>query len=296
MGLLQSLAGTRPAFLDPAYGHAVPVVDILGVRMECLTFPQVHAAFDWWRGDKSRPALRVPLLNAAGSVAALRRPDVMGCYQKADIRFIDSMPFTALARRATGLPVDRMYGPDVFTEVCRHAAEKPRRFFLVGGVPGAAETMARFAEETYPGVQVVGIACPPFRPLTAEEDQELVDTINAAAPDFVWVGLGAPKQDLWIEEHHERLRGCVLVGIGAAFDFFSGRIPQAPRWIQRSGFEWLYRLSKDFRRLWRRYILDNVVFLAHFAMQLLTGRPPRAARAYAGVPPPSPPDAQPAID
>ena len=270
--MLKKLISTEREFLDPAYGHSVPLLDILGIKMECLTFAEMHAAFDWWLLDKSRHGLRVPLVNAAGSVAALRDPRVMACYRNADVRFIDSMPYTALARKITGKPVDRMYGPDVFNEVCARSKDNPRRFFLVGGVPGAAEKMAKYAEDNFPGVSVVGIVSPPFRPLTEQEDAELIDAINAARPDFVWVGLGAPKQDIWIEEHYQRLPGCILIAVGAAFDFFSGRVRQAPRWIQRSGFEWLYRLSKDFRRLWKRYTRDNLLFLYHFTRQVLGAR------------------------
>ena len=104
---------------------------------------------------------------------------------------------------------------------------------------------------------------------TADEDQAICDMINAASPDILWVGLGSPKQDVWISEHRETIRGTIMVASGATFDFFSGQIKQAPRWIRDSGFEWLYRLTKDFRRLWIRYTVYNVVFLIMFGLQLI---------------------------
>ena len=115
----------------------------------------------------------------------------------------------------------------------------------------------------------MGKYSPPFRTLTKEEDNAVCNMINAAKPDILWVGLGSPKQDVWISEHREKIRGSIMVASGATFDFFSGRIKQAPQWIRESGFEWLYRLTKDFRRLWVRYTLYNVIFLAMFSLQLI---------------------------
>jgi len=116
---------------------------------------------------------------------------------------------------------------------------------------------------------VTGTYSPPFRPLTPEEDEQIVAMINRARPDIVWVGLGAPKQEYWMAEHVGRLEAPVMVGVGAAFDFHSGRKKQAPRWMQRSGLEWLFRLLTEPRRLWRRYLINNPLFLWLVALQLL---------------------------
>jgi N-acetylglucosaminyldiphosphoundecaprenol N-acetyl-beta-D-mannosaminyltransferase len=120
----------------------------------------------------------------------------------------------------------------------------------------------------FEGINVAGKYSPPFRALTEEEDKAVCDMINAARPDFVWVGLGSPKQDVWISEHRDKIRGAIIVASGATFDFFSGKIKQAPPWIRKSGFEWLYRLTKDFRRLWVRYLVYNAVFVVMFGLQL----------------------------
>jgi N-acetylglucosaminyldiphosphoundecaprenol N-acetyl-beta-D-mannosaminyltransferase len=128
--------------------------------------------------------------------------------------------------------------------------------------------METYLKERFEGVTVVGKYSPPFRALTEEEDKTVCDMINRARPDFLWVGLGSPKQDIWIREHREKIRGTIMVASGATFDFFSGRIKQAPEWIRNAGFEWLYRLTKDFRRLWVRYIIYNIIFIVLFTLQL----------------------------
>lgn len=128
--------------------------------------------------------------------------------------------------------------------------------------------MEQFLRERFDGIQVVGKYSPPFRTLTVGEDEEVCRRINEARPDFLWVGLGSPKQDVWISEHRDKICGTIMVASGATFDFFSGSIKQAPRWICDSGCEWLYRLTKDFRRLWVRYTIYNVIFVILFSLQI----------------------------
>lgn len=139
---------------------------------------------------------------------------------------------------------------------------------MVAG-PDSPDKIADFLTGRFPGLRIVGKYSPPFRSLTDEEDQEVCAMINEAKPDFVWVGLGSPKQDRWIHDHREKIRGAIFMPSGATFDFFSGRIRQAPKFIQNAGFEWLFRLTQDFRRLWVRYTVFNVIFLFAFGMQML---------------------------
>ena len=265
----QTILGTDQAFLDPAYHDRPSTLRILGLRLHCLSYDEMHHAFDWWISDKRRPSLTVALVNVNCSVSALIDPQTFSCYQSADVRGIDSMPFLWLGRALTRRTIDRLYAPDMMIEVAKRAQSKHYKFFLMGGMPGAAATIAALLWERYPGIQIVGTYIPPFRPLTPGEDEDLVAMINAAQPDFVWVGLGSPKQDLWIQEHRERIRGAVLVASGATFDFFSGRIRQAPKWIRNSGFEWLFRLCHDTRRLWRRYTIYNVYFFVYFLLEIM---------------------------
>jgi N-acetylglucosaminyldiphosphoundecaprenol N-acetyl-beta-D-mannosaminyltransferase len=179
------------------------------------------------------------------------------------------MPFLHWARAFYNRKADRLYAPDLMLELARNAKEAGYTFFLYGGNPGAPDKIEEYICERFDGINIVGKYSPPFRPLTEEEDQAVCDMINVAKPDIVWVGLGSPKQDVWISEHREKIRGTIMIASGATFDFFSGRIQQAPKWIRNAGFEWLYRLSKDFRRLWVRYTVYNFIFLAMFSLQLM---------------------------
>jgi len=149
--------------------------------------------------------------------------------------------------------VGRVYGPDIMLALCQFGLEKKYRHFLFGGKPGIAEALASQLIERFDGLQIAGTHSPPFRKLTHEEEQETIEKINAAKPDIVWVGLSSPKQEYWMAEHLGRINAPVMTGVGAAFDFLSGSKPQAPRWIQRSGFEWLFRLATEPKRLWPRY-------------------------------------------
>jgi len=149
--------------------------------------------------------------------------------------------------------VGRVYGPDIMLALCQFGLEKKYRHFLFGGKPGIAEALASQLIERFDGLQIAGTHSPPFRKLTHEEEQETIEKINAAKPDIVWVGLSSPKQEYWMAEHLGRINAPVMTGVGAAFDFLSGSKPQAPRLIQRSGFEWLFRLATEPKRLWPRY-------------------------------------------
>jgi N-acetylglucosaminyldiphosphoundecaprenol N-acetyl-beta-D-mannosaminyltransferase len=139
--------------------------------------------------------------------------------------------------------VSRVYGPDLLLRICEHSLEKGYKHFFYGGSPGVPEKLAQHLQDNFPGLQIVGTYSPPFRDLSAVEDREIVQLINDTNADFVWVGLGSPKQELWMYDHVNKLNAPVLVGVGAAFDFLSGTKRQAPLWIQGSGFEWLFRLS-----------------------------------------------------
>jgi len=259
----------NPHFLHEDYNRESATLRMLGLHLDCLSYEEMHQAFDWWISNKHRPGLTVALVNVNCCVSALKDPTVFKCYEAADIRGIDSMPFLWIARLLTGRRLDRLYAPDMLLQVARRAESRPYKFFLLGGMPGAAEKIAAMLQSHYPGVDIVGTYCPPFRPMTEEEDTELVATINSAQPDFLWVGLGSPKQDVWIVEHRYKIRGCVMVASGATFDFFSGYIKQAPMWIRNAGVEWLFRLCHDWRRLWKRYTVYNLIFLGCFLMEII---------------------------
>jgi N-acetylglucosaminyldiphosphoundecaprenol N-acetyl-beta-D-mannosaminyltransferase len=163
---------------------------------------------------------------------------------------------------------DRVYGPTLMDLACERAVRTGRRFYLYGGRDQIAlAQLARELRLRHPGLKIVGGQAPPFRALTPAEEAEVARDINRCAPDVVWVGIGVPKQEKWMARMRDRLDAPVLIGVGAAFDFHAGLIPQAPERLQRSGLEWAYRLTKEPRRLWRRYLRYNPRFVIGFFRQ-----------------------------
>jgi N-acetylglucosaminyldiphosphoundecaprenol N-acetyl-beta-D-mannosaminyltransferase len=174
---------------------------------------------------------------------------------------------------------DRVYGPALMDAACARAARTGQRFYLYGGRnPGALAQLARTLRLRHPGLQIVGGHVPPFRPLTETEEQAVAADIERCRADVVWVGIGVPKQEKWMARMRPRLSTPVLVGVGAAFDFHAGLIPQAPDWMQRLGLEWVFRLVQEPRRLWRRYLRYNPRFVAGFARQYARSRAGRHPR------------------
>lgn len=180
----------------------------------------------------------------------------------------DGMPLVWLGKHAVGGFVDRVYGPDLMLEIFRATQATAFRHFFYGGAPGVAEELQASLEARFPGVTVCGTYCPPFRPLNPQEEAELAALVREKRPDIIWVGLSTPKQERFMAEYLPRLDTTLMFGVGAAFDFHSGRVRQAPRWIQRSGFEWFYRLCSQPRRLARRYLVNNPLFLWRISCQL----------------------------
>ena len=174
----------------------------------------------------------------------------------------DGMPLVWLGRRAgPKLDVQRCYGPDLMLAICEAGIAQGVRHCLYGGTPKALAVLEENLMQRFPGLQIVERISPPFRELGETEQQEMLARINAAQADIVWVGLGTPKQDLWMGANRAALYAPVLIAVGAAFDFHAGMLRQAPRWMQRCGLEWFYRLLCEPRRLWRRYLLGNPRFV-----------------------------------
>jgi N-acetylglucosaminyldiphosphoundecaprenol N-acetyl-beta-D-mannosaminyltransferase len=188
----------------------------------------------------------------------------------------DGVPLVWVGR-AMGKQVSRVCGPDLMPLLIDRSREQGARHFFYGGAPGVADALAARLGERFPGMIVAGTHSPPFRALSAEEDAAEIEMINAGRPDYVWVGLGSPKQDLWIADHRSSLEASVLFAVGAAFDFHSGGLRRAPLWMQRTGTEWLYRLIAEPRRLLRRYTVVNTKFVLLLARQILARRLGRAA-------------------
>jgi N-acetylglucosaminyldiphosphoundecaprenol N-acetyl-beta-D-mannosaminyltransferase len=167
----------------------------------------------------------------------------------------------------------RVYGPELMARACARGAQSGQRLYLYGGRnQGALVQLALNLRQRFPGVRIVGGYSPPHRPLTDDERDAVITEINGSRADVVWVGIGVPKQEKWMAQMRGALEAPVLVGVGAAFDFHAGLVPQAPNWIQESGLEWAYRLAHEPRRLWRRYMRYNPRFVHAFTRQLVQYR------------------------
>lgn len=203
---------------------------------------------------------------------------VMECQRDEQLRRIhnaaglvttDGMPLVWLCRLRGQRGVERVYGPDLMLALCARSQTSGYRHFFYGASPGVLDALTARLQTRYPGLTVAGAYAPPFRQLDSLEDLQIVERIKQARPDVVWVGLSTPKQERWMAEHVERLGGPVLIGVGAAFDFHAGTKRQAPRWMQRSGLEWLFRLLSEPRRLYRRYLLNIPLFACYLGLEAL---------------------------
>ena len=235
------------------------VLRTCGVRIDPVPMDAAVAAIR--SAATERQALAVHLVNAYTLSLAVRDDAFRDLLDRGGLNLPDGMPLVWLGRRRglDGL-TDRVYGPDLTTAVCDRGREVGLRHYLYGGSPEVVERFAAQLRHRYPGITIVGVESPPYRELTADEGQALVDRIVASEADVMWVGLGTPKQDHFVDRFAPRLERPV-VAVGAAFDFLAGAKRMAPRWMQRSGLEWLYRLLSEPRRLWRRYLVGNLVFL-----------------------------------
>ncbi len=181
----------------------------------------------------------------------------------------DGMPMVWMGRFAGQRAIERVYGPDLMLNLCEHSVGEGFTHFFYGGNTGVADELKRTLENRFPGLRVVGTYCPPFRPLNTDEREDLQTVVDELRPDFFWVGLSTPKQEKFMAEYLPILCGAkIFLGVGAAFDMHTGRVRQAPRWMQRSGLEWFYRLTQEPKRLARRYLINNPLFIGRAALQL----------------------------
>jgi N-acetylglucosaminyldiphosphoundecaprenol N-acetyl-beta-D-mannosaminyltransferase len=239
--------------------HDTSGVDVLGVRVSAVNMAQALDRIETW--IRSRDRHYVCVTGVHGVMESTRDAALRRIHNEAGMVTPDGMPLVWLARHAGHPHVERVYGPDLMLECCRESRARGFRHYFYGGGEGVADRLAARLEARFPGLRVVGTCTPPFRNLTTNEDAETVARINAAGPDIIWVGLSTPKQERWMHAHVGRLHAPVLIGVGAAFDFHAGLKRQAPRWMQRSGLEWSFRLLSEPRRLWRRYLRNNPAFV-----------------------------------
>lgn len=236
-----------------------PRVDVLGVGVSAIQMADALAAIHGWIARRERQYVCVTSVH--GVMESQRDESLRRIHNEAGLVTPDGMPLVWLCRRAGYRHVERVYGPDLMLACCERPVARGYRHFFYGGAPGVPELLAQRLRARYPGLEVAGTHSPPFRPLTPEEDRAVIRRINRSRADIVWVGLSTPKQERWMAEHVGRLEAPVLIGVGAAFDFHAGVKWQAPRWVQRIGLEWLFRMVNEPRRLLGRYVVNNPRFL-----------------------------------
>jgi N-acetylglucosaminyldiphosphoundecaprenol N-acetyl-beta-D-mannosaminyltransferase len=257
--------------------HAPDAFDVLGVRVDVVQIADVIHHMRQWI-DAKGPCRWIAVTGMHGVMVAQDDPAFRNTLQAADLVVPDGISLVWLGRMRGRRLKRRVYGPDLFAAFFGDPVSKETRHFLYGGAPGVAESLASVVARRYPSARVVGTITPPFRSLSSEEEDAVIAQINAAAPDVVWVGLSTPKQELWMQRHRSRLRVPVLVGVGAAFDFISGRVRQAPQWLRDRGLEWLWRLVHEPRRLWRRTVLLGPRFVVQSLAQVFRESLPTRSR------------------
>jgi N-acetylglucosaminyldiphosphoundecaprenol N-acetyl-beta-D-mannosaminyltransferase len=234
-------------------------VEILGVRVSAQPYDEAIEALLAAARQPSR--FRAHFVNVHTLIEAQHNQALGEVFAAADMIFTDGMPLAWVAQRRGAPAAQRVSGPDVMLSLCDRGRSLGLRHFFFGGQANVAPRLAAALTARFPGLEIVGTHTPPFRALGEVEDQSVIDEINQARPDVLWVGLGAPKQEFWAAGHASRLDARVVLPVGAAFDFMSGRVRRAPLWMRRAGLEWIFRLAMDPRRLLRRYLVTNADFL-----------------------------------
>lgn len=245
-------------------------LDVMGMRLNLVQIPEVITSISRWIEDKDLGNYIV-VFTANDAVAGRRDPEVRNAVNGSSLTVPDGISLVFLAR-LRGYPLKkRVYGPDLMLEFLILAESRGFSNFFYGTTPETLDILTNELKRRFPGLKISGVYAPPFRPLSGEEDARVIEIINKASPDVLWVGLGTPKQQLWMHEHKDKLRVPVMAGVGAAFDFLAGTKRQAPRWIRESGFEWLFRLITEPKRLWRRYLINNSLFIYYAGKEAAFG-------------------------
>jgi N-acetylglucosaminyldiphosphoundecaprenol N-acetyl-beta-D-mannosaminyltransferase len=250
-----------------------PSVRILGSRVHLLSVNGTVDHIERWIERRDGRCRRIVVTGFHGLWEAYKDPGLRSILNSGELWIPDGIAPIWVARIRGHRNVERAPGAEVMREFFRRASQKKYRSYFYGDTDSTLSTLQATVARDYSGHEVAGVFSPPFRPLTAEEDQEIIERINAARPDILWVALGAPKQDIWAYERLDRLKVPVVIGVGAAFAFIAGTVPRCPTWIGRIGFEWVYRFMKEPRKLWRRDLLDGPRFLFHVGLELIRNEP-----------------------
>jgi N-acetylglucosaminyldiphosphoundecaprenol N-acetyl-beta-D-mannosaminyltransferase len=234
-------------------------VDVLGVGISAIDPDDALGEVTRWIDNGIQHYVCVTGVH--GVMESQGDAELLRIHNESGLTTPDGMPMVWAARLAGAKNTQRVYGPDLMLAVCERAAQRGWGCFLYGATDEVLDQLRSNLSDRYPGLKIVGTHSPPFRPLTPEEDAAVIREINDSGAQIVWVGLSTPKQERWMASHVRRVNAPALFGVGAAFDIHAGNLKQAPRWMQRSGLEWLFRLASEPRRLWRRYAVNNPRFV-----------------------------------
>lgn len=261
-----------------------PRAEILGLPLAISCYSEVIAWMQSMIASSERGWVTAAAVNLV--ISAVDDQRTRAAVSQASLAVPDGQPLVWALRALGHSAATRVYGPELMARFCAAAAQDGTRIYLYGGRD--EDSLKLLAERLllrFPGLQIAGGYSPPFRPLTAAEREHVIADIDGCEAKVVWVGTGQPKQEIWMAEMRKHLQAPLLVGVGAAFDFHAGLLAQAPPWMQRSGLEWLFRLSREPRRLWRRYLTQNPRFLIGFGKQYVRSAADRRASAGTETPP-----------
>ena len=275
--------GRMPPTLERLAGRASPTgsivsagceqlgrIDILGVPVSVVDMNTAIRVIDDWIASRDRHYVCVR--DVHGVMLCQNDSNLQRVHSEAGLVAPDGMPLVWVGRLRGYHHIRRVCGADLMSALCKQSLRKGYRHFFYGGAPRVAERLASKLCRAFPGLKIVGWYSPPFRSLSDEEDEQVVQMINKSGAQIVWVGLSTPKQEAWMAAHVGQLEACVLIGVGAAFDFHAGTKKRAPAWMQRAGLEWLHRLLSEPRRLWRRYLIVAPRFVLPALLQVLRHR------------------------
>ena len=248
------------SFIHAVDKNGIPTCDILGVRIAAIDMQWLLRFTE--ENLKALSGDYICVSNVHTTVTAYEEPDYCAVQNGGILAIPDGGPLSSVGRKRGFPDMSRTTGPSYLEEVLKISAEKGWRHYFYGSTEETLEKLRQVLAERYPDVRIAGMYSPPFRAMTEEEDQKIVAQINDSDADFIWVGLGAPKQENWMADHQGRVKG-LMIGVGAAFDYMAGNIQRAPQWMQNCNLEWLYRLLQDPKRLFMRYFVTNSKFIWH---------------------------------
>ncbi len=242
---------------------------VLGVPISTTSYDEVLELIAARPDDR---ATTYAFCNVHAVMTARRSPELRRALERFDVTTSDGVPLVWTLRRLGAPDQTRVYGPDLMELALPYGLERGWTHYLYGATEETLDRLVDAAARLAPGVRIVGRHAPPFRPMTAAEEAVDVARIRDSGADCVWVGLGLPKQELWVDRNRDRLPGQAVLAVGAAFDLLAGTVPQAPDWLQDRGLEWAYRLAQEPRRLWRRYLWNNPAYAVLATAQVLRHR------------------------